>query len=360
MCKIYNTIGCLTTIKDHLNHHNIHDFQSLNDVIEFQKSYFNYRQQIIIQHEKFIEKEKDELFLDLKHLDELIERNKLNIEEELTKRIDNLRQNLNIVTNTIRTNLLERFIRFIKLVYFKIQIQYNLSKFESRVNRSLKNLINLRQQKNNRYQFIISHFNDAVTISCKRPLTTLDRKKSIIDEVATYIAGAIGEHCVVKELQKLSDEYQLINDFSISFSKPIYNRQENDSIKSVQIDHILIGPSGIFLIETKNWSAESLKNLNLRSPVQQIKRTSFVLYKLLNNEITRFLLENHRWGEKKISIRNLIVLINSKPKEEFQYVKILTLSELLGYVKYFKASFSNIETQRITDYLLKINNKGKF
>lgn len=357
MCKIYNTIGCLTTINNHLNHHKIHDLQSLNDIIEFQNSYFTYRQQIMLEHEVLIEKEKNELKSDLKDLNELIERQKLSAEDELNKGIDKLRQKLNILKTYLPTNHIRRIIKFFKLLYYEKQIQYNENNFESRVNRSIKKLTDLQQQKNNRYQFIMSHFGDAIKLSCTKPLIALDRKKGIIDEVGSFIAGAIGEHCVVKELEKLSDEYQLINDFSITFSKPIYNRQENDSIRSIQIDHILIAPSGIFLIETKNWSAESLKNLNLRSPVQQIKRTSFVIYKLLNKEITGFLLEKHPWGEKKISIRNLIVLINSKPKEEFQYVKILTLSELLGYVKYFKPAFSNIETQKITDYLLVINNK---
>jgi hypothetical protein len=155
----------------------------------------------------------------------------------------------------------------------------------------------------------------------------------------------------------MSDEYFLINDFSVYLSPAIYKRQENDCIKSIQIDHLLVAPSGIFLIETKNWSKKSLENLSLRSPVQQIKRTSFVLFKLLNNEMSNshLRLDKHHWGDKNISIKNLIVLTNTKPKEEFQYVKILTLNELLGYINYFKPIFSSIETQRIAEFLLKIN-----
>ena len=139
----------------------------------------------------------------------------------------------------------------------------------------------------------------------------------------------------------------------------IYNRQENDYIKSIQIDHLLVAPSGIFLIETKNWSEKSLKNLSLRSPVQQIKRTNFALFRLLNNEMSNFHLDldKHHWGDKKISIKNLIVLTNTKPKEEFQYVKILMLNELLSYIYYFKPIFSSIEAQRIAEFLLKINDQ---
>lgn len=197
----------------------------------------------------------------------------------------------------------------------------------------------------------------AVEQSSQTSLSEIERKKSVIDRYSSLIYGALGEQKVVKTLEALSDEYSLINDFAVSFSSAIYNRQEDDYIKSIQIDHLLIAPSGIFLIETKNWNEKSLENLSLRSPVQQIKRTSFVLFKLLNNEISNshLRLDKHHWGDKKISIKNLIVFTNAKPKEEFQYVKILTLNELLGYINYFKPIFSSTETQRIAEFLLKIN-----
>jgi len=122
---------------------------------------------------------------------------------------------------------------------------------------------------------------------------------------------------------------------------------------------LLITPSGIFLIETKNWSEKSLSSLDLRSPVQQVRRTNFALFKLLDRDITndRLKLNLHHWGDKKIPIRNLIVLTNSKPNEEFQYVKVLIVSELLGYIRYFNPMFTNVETQTISSYLLDLNDK---
>ena len=159
-------------------------------------------------------------------------------------------------------------------------------------------------------------------------------------------------------MENLSDENVLINDFALSFHPAIYNRQENDYIKSIQIDHLLVTASGIFLIETKNWSEKSLASLDLRSPVQQVKRTNFALFKILTDDISsgRVELNQHHWGERKIPIRNLIVLTNSKPSEEFQYVKILTVKELLSYVRYFKPIFTSAETQAIASYLLNLNN----
>ena len=359
MCKTYNTIGSLTTLKSHLDRTNIHDFKSLKDVIDFQNSFTTYRQKIISHHENLIEQEKNMLHMDLQQLDTAIETQRLQSEKKLTDEIDKLKQQLNISTTYTPTNVFKRLTKYLIQWNCTRKIKYKERNYDSEVQRSINKLVDIQQDKNNRYQFIISRSSDAVKQSSQHPLSELERKKATIDELSSFIYGALGEQKVAKTLEALSDEHFLINDFAVSFSTAIYNRQENDYIKSIQIDHVLVSPSGIFLIETKNWSEKSLENLSLRSPVQQIKRTSFVLFKLLNNEMSNYHLhlDKHHWGDKKISIRNLIVLINTKPKEEFQYVKILTLNELLGYVNYFKPIFSNIETQRIAEYLINVNNQ---
>lgn len=359
MCKTYNTIGSLTILKSHLDRNNIHDFKSLKDVIDFQNSFTTYRQQIISHHENLIEQEKNMLNMDLQQLETAIETQKLQSEKKLTDEIDKLKQQLNISIAYTPTNIFNRLTKYLIQWNCRRKIKYKERNYDFEVQRSINKLVDIQQDKNNRYQFIISRFSDAVKQSSQHPLSELERKKATIDELSSFIYGALGEQKVAKTLEALSDEYFLINDFAISFSTAIYNRQENDYIKSIQIDHVLVAPSGIFLIETKNWSEKSLENLSLRSPVRQIKRTSFVLFKLLNNEMSNYHLhlDKHHWGDKKISIRNLIVLTNTKPKEEFQYVKILTLNELLGYVNYFKPTFSNIETQRIAEYLINVNNQ---
>jgi hypothetical protein len=275
----------------------------------------------------------------------------------LSSEIEKLKQQLNIATNNTSTSLFKILTKRIKLWNYKKQLRDKERNFDVEVKKSINKLLDNREFKNNRYQFISSQFNLAVEQSSQASLSEIERKKSVIDNLSSFIYGALGEQKVVKTLEVLSDEYYIINDFEVYFSPAIYYRQENEYIKSIQIDHLLVAPSGIFLIETKNWSEKSLENLSLRSPVQQIKRTSFVLFKLLNNEMSNshLRLEKHHWGDKKISIKNLIVLTTTKPKEEFQYVKILTLNELLGYINYFKPIFSNCETQRIAEFLLKIN-----
>ena len=199
--------------------------------------------------------------------------------------------------NNASANLFNKLTKGLRQWNCKRKIKQKEINFDREVEMSISTLVYDYQVKSSRYQFITTQVNEAVRLSVKYPLSELERRKVKIDELNSFIYGALGEQKVVKTLEILSDEYYLINDFAVSFSPAIYDRQENDYIKSIQIDHILVGPSGVFLIETKNWSEKSVESLSLRSPVQQIKRASFVLFKLLNNEITNYhlRLDKHHW-----------------------------------------------------------------
>ena len=64
-------------------------------------------------------------------------------------------------------------------------------------------------------------------------------KKHEIDRM-TWRKGALGEYEVSAELERLPDDYLVFNDI---------NTEEFGNF-----DHIVVGPKGIFAIETKNWS----------------------------------------------------------------------------------------------------------
>lgn len=332
MCKIYNTIGSLTSLKSELEKSHINDFKSLKEVLDFRNSYSTSRKQLIDHHEMLIDQEKNSLTKELELLEKTIENNKQHAAQRLTDEIDALKQQLGLLKLNIPTNFFGKLLCNLKVWRFNAKINHKENNFDNEVKASISNLVSQSQIKNNRYQFVSTQYKEAIQQSVQHDLTNLDRKKKKLDELNSFIIGALGEQRVARTLEGLSDDYFLINDFHVTLTPPIYHRKENYTISSVQIDHILIAPSGIFLIETKNWSENSMENLSLRSPVQQVKRASFVLYKLLNNEMSNFRLrlERHHWGDKKIPIKNLIVMINSKPLEAFQYVKVLTLMNFLA------------------------------
>jgi len=55
----------------------------------------------------------------------------------------------------------------------------------------------------------------------------------------SYLSGLGGEKTVIKALSKLGDEYALLNDLMLRD-------------RSGNVDHVVLGPNGVFVIETKN------------------------------------------------------------------------------------------------------------
>lgn len=350
MSKVYNTIGSLTAIRTHLTQNKIDDFNSLGELTSFQENYATARQQIISNSKILVTEERNNLSSEVLRLEDEISKSKLDIELKLKTEIELLIQKHNHLVD-MEKSFIQEFLYSLKVAFLDVKIRYKEFTFNKTVSSFLRPKAEMLAYKKNRLQYLMANFDETVKERSRLSFFELDRRKKAIDEINTSIYGAIGEQKVVNELEKLSDEYTLINDFSISFPKPIYYRQARQYIRTIQIDHLLISTSGIFLIETKNWSKDSLNNLSLRSPVDQIKRTNFALYRILSDN-QGINLDKHHWGDRKIPIRNLIVMINHKPTVEFEHVKVLTLNELLGYVEFFKPSLSDNETRKIVQYLL--------
>jgi hypothetical protein len=83
-----------------------------------------------------------------------------------------------------------------------------------------------------------------------------------IRKAFSYRWGIQGEKAVEKELHVLDDSYSLINDIMMSDS-------------GGNIDHVLLSPKGIFIIETKNYSGEIRCNGD-----QWTKKVGYRLYEI--------------------------------------------------------------------------------
>jgi len=118
-----------------------------------------------------------------------------------------------------------------------------------------------------------------------------------IEQNKSFLIGAYAEEQVIQILSQLPDEYVVINDVNLRFKPPIYWKEKNDHILTSQIDHIAIGPTGMYLIETKNWKQF---DIDTRSDdlIFQVRRSSYALW--------RYLLKNHP-RQSVPRIRNVIV-----------------------------------------------------
>ena len=99
--------------------------------------------------------------------------------------------------------------------------------------------------------------------------------------------------------------------------------------------------------------------------MEQINRSSFALFKLLNDS-NKTVINQHHWGQTEIGIRNIVVMTNAKPNVRFKFVKIKSLDELAGYIEHFPNHLESIDMQTIAKFLLacqdgdvRINNAAK-
>lgn len=165
--------------------------------------------------------------------------------------------------------------------------------------------------------------------------------------------GADGEIFVIEKLSKLSDEYCLFNNLSLKLKKGVkFNRT---LLKSAQIDHLVVGPSGVYVIETKNWSesyVQSVFDEGTYTPYDQIKRSSYIVYRYLNRLKYGNILQKvyYKLSEKEIKVKSIIVVINAKiPLQNKGYVEVLYPDQLIDYITKRNHTFSNEMMQAIIE-----------
>ncbi len=353
MTIVEGQIETLKKLKESLSRSGITRFGSIGEIRRFLKEFELEKKQLPNRIENEVEAEIQDTQSTLANHRQSCDELKTSVRDGTEQQIDELETEIKRASDRSNRNI------FYKVLYF-----LKISSLSRRASRLEKNREKIVKKKARKTEKTIAKLERTIAASlenrekliverCKKSLDELTYTKEVIDGLYKLVAGAVGEASVVSALQQLSDDYYLINDFSIEFTRPIYNRKENDRIYSIQIDHLLVCKSGIFLLETKNWSKASVENLDLRSPVKQIRRTSFALFVLLNSESkhNNIKLDRHHWGAKKIPIKNVVVMINEKPKAEFQHVKVLSLNELNGYIQYFDQTFNGEEVKSIFEYL---------
>jgi hypothetical protein len=357
MTIVEGQIETLKNLKNSLAERGLSEFESIGQINKFQQSYSAEVRDTPSRLERELEIETaetkaacDTLKSTISHqLDELsakhnLKRQVLEKEHEMLSSLEDMNVFLRI-WRQILTNLnLYRKKRLAKV--FKRKSKKLTREARKKFKETEENLNNL---VSNKESILAKRLQDR--------LDALNYTKQVLDSLYPVIAGAIGEHAVVKTLSELSNDYYLINDYTVHFNPPIINKKEDERIFSIQIDHVVVCRAGVFLLETKNWSKSSVENLDLRSPVEQILRSSYAAFVLLNSESgsQALRLQKHHWGAKKIPIRNIIVMTNEKPTGEFKHVKVVALKDLIGYLKFFDSVFTGDEAESIFRYLRRVS-----
>jgi hypothetical protein len=354
MAQIHGQIESLKKLKYELKSCGIHRFNSIKEINDFLYNFQHEKEAIINAQKEILTNEIKDLSLRIKENQDKCERTKSKTLIETEVRIDTIRINIDNLTARVNKGFIRKILYSFKLKKQKELLDYYSSNTSQIISKATKDIQEKIENDENQLKYTNENIELIIKERSLPEIQKLNNVKSTIEDLHPLIAGAVGESLVVKEIEKLPDDYILINDYNLKFNPPIYNRNTRDKIFSIQIDHLLISKSGIYILETKNWSKKSVESLDLRSPVEQITRTSYALFIIVND--AKINLTEHHWGDKQIPIKNIIVMINEKPKADFKYVKVKSLKELNKYVTYFESILTEKEVDRIAKYLIRIQN----
>lgn len=353
MARIIGKIESLKALRLKLNDKKIYRFNSISDINKFRKEFKH-------ESEKVLKSSEIELLEEIKlKKNRIIDNNnklkskKKDLIYELDTKIYEYSKRHKLLDSK-HTNFFNNLIIQFQIKRLIKKNEYLQNNYDNIILNKTQRIEKVIQKDSEDIDYLTNNKRDVIIERSRVGIDNLLYIRDTLNELHPLIAGAIGENLVVKEIKKLPDDFVLINDFVLEFDPPIYNKQNNDRIFSIQLDHLLISRAGIFILETKNWSEKSIKSFNLRSPVEQILRSSYALFVYINSIVDEsyHLLDKHHWGEKKISIRNVIIMVNNKPKNEFKFVKIVTLNELNGYLNYFEPIFTKNEVKSISNLLI--------
>jgi len=179
--------------------------------------------------------------------------------------------------------------------------------------------------------------NDFVSNECK----DIRSKVSILQSVFTSpdFAGAIAEMELIEKLKTLPDNYYLINDVKISLIDSI--RFDGEWLTSAQIDHLVISPYGIFVIEVKNWSKKFTLDGNYFDPYHQVKRARYLCHRVI--------------GEKyNLKTRSIIAYKGSIPEKPIEsQSRVLQIEKVKGYVLWLKETNADDQTlEEVVNFII--------
>ena len=137
------------------------------------------------------------------------------------------------------------------------------------------------------------------------------------------LGGATAELEVIECLRTLPDAYYICSDLNLRANRKI--RFNGEYLQTAQIDHLVVGPGGVFVLEVKRWSRQFVESGQFFDPYEQAARASYLCYDLL------------RWHLPGIRVRSILVNCGALPpcRDDF-HVKMVTLPQLRGYVTYFR------------------------
>ena len=167
--------------------------------------------------------------------------------------------------------------------------------------------------------------------------------QKMLEVNTSFLIGAIGEEKVINTLRELPDSYYVLNEIQIKLKRAVLWKKYLEYIKSAQIDHIVLGPTGIFLIETKNWESMDVSSIR-NSPHKQIERAGTLFW----------IAQKHRFSNP-YKFYNVVVTLKELPQLEYKYVYQLPLDDLNKFILSRMRKLTLKQIEKIKNWLVTLH-----
>jgi len=187
---------------------------------------------------------------------------------------------------------------------------------EKKLEQTFKNEINEIKKIKKDYSLIEKNLEKAV----KKKINKVYKAQKIIQKNQQLFDKAIREAAVIKELRKLPETYYILNEVKLSFYRSIRWKKYGEYVKSCKIDHVVVGPTGIFLIEPTNQSPQNMRTAKSPSH-KQIQRSGYIFFIQMMDQFG-----------KKYPLYQIVATFKELPQIPYDFVMQLTIEELVDYV----------------------------
>ncbi|MDD1693233.1 MAG: NERD domain-containing protein [Methanoregula sp.] len=169
----------------------------------------------------------------------------------------------------------------------------------------------------------------------------IDATAEFLSKNQSYLVGALAEQQVVSVLSQLPDDFHVMNGVNLHRFDPVYWWRGKDRVRYQQIDPVVIGPTGLFLIGTRNWAGSDI----------ELKTGDFQRQKhLATRALWCYMKDEYRFYERNPKIRCVIVsLRGSHPDLKIDKdIDIVTLDRLPEYITGRESTLSAMNVERLT------------
>ena len=141
-----------------------------------------------------------------------------------------------------------------------------------------------------------------------------------------------------EQLSKLPKQFKVLRNVFLRLEFHVTHSNSSEKVRSCQIDYVVIGPSGVFLIESKEWDKYAFKEL---IPYKDTEKADLVVYIKLSNQLT-----------KRIPKFSIVIINPDIPVIHYGYIHQLSVLDLNSFILEKTEQLSKSEIRQIT-YILK-------